>query len=107
MIRGVIRQKYIHVVVGLDDRLEEAYSFGRRNPAVPLIAGFEKENKYKIWRVFPNADYMVCSVPCTDEQKDYIKERLAEAYRERNHYHYAVLGLPFVLCKRPFYQKNH
>ncbi|MBD5554665.1 MAG: hypothetical protein HDQ95_04770 [Roseburia sp.] len=107
MIRGVIRQKYIHVVVGLDDRLEEAYSFGRRNPAVPLIAGFEKENKYKIWQVFPNADYMVCSVSCTDEQKDYIKEKLEEAYRERSHYHYAVLGLPFILCKRPFYQKNH
>ena len=57
--------------------------------------------------MFPTADYMICSVECTDDQKNYIKERLEEAYRERRHYHYAVLGLPFILCNLPFYQKNH
>lgn len=45
MIRQVIKQKYIHVVLSMDAELEEAYSVGRRNPAVPLFAGFEKRIK--------------------------------------------------------------
>lgn len=107
IIRRTIRQKYIHVAVGLDPYLEEAYSIGRRHPSVPLIAGFEKEDKRKILRAFPDADYMVCSMECTAEQKKYIENELREAMKRRFSYHYAVLGLPFILMNRPFYQKNH
>ena len=74
IIRRVIRQKYIHVALALDPFLRETYSIGRRHPAVPLIAGFEREDKRKILRVFPEADYMVCSISCTAQQKEYIKE---------------------------------
>ena len=70
MIRQVIKQKYIHVVLSMDAELEEAYSVGRRNPAVPLFAGFEKEDKRKILTVFPTADYMVCSIECSLAQKE-------------------------------------
>ena len=72
MIRQVIKQKYIHVVLSMDAELEEAYSVGRRNPAVPLFAGFEKEDKRKILTVFPTADYMVCSIECSLAQKEAI-----------------------------------
>ena len=44
IIRRVIGIPYVHVVLSMDADLREAYSVGRRNPAVPLIAGFEKEN---------------------------------------------------------------
>ena len=57
IIRRVLKQKYIHVALSLDPRLEEAYSIGRRHPSVPLIAGFEKEDKRKILKAFPGADY--------------------------------------------------
>ena len=107
MIRKVIRQKYIHVVIAMDAGLDEAYSVGRRHPAVPLIAGFEREDKQKILKVFPQADYMVCSVECTEVQKQWIKEELHQKMEERYHYHYAVAGLPFILLNKPFYQKNH
>lgn len=107
IIRRVIRQKYIHVTLSLDPHLEETYSIGRRHPSVPLLAGFEKEDKYKILQAFPDADYMVCSVKCTSEQKRYIEQKLNEAMEQRFHYHYAVLGLPFILMNIPFYQKNH
>ena len=107
IIRRVIRQKYIHVALSLDPYLEETYSIGRRHPSVPLIAGFEKEDKYKILRAFPDAEYMVCSVKCTSEQKKYIEQKLNAAMEQRFQYHYAVLGLPFILMDIPFYQKNH
>lgn len=107
IIRRVIQQKYIHVVISMDPELEEAYSVGRRHPAIPLLAGFEKEEKQKILKVFPQADYMICKVPCTEEQKMQIRAILRETMAERYSYHYAVLGLPFILLNCPFYQKNH
>lgn len=107
IIRRVLKQKYIHVALSLDPRLEEAYSIGRRHPSVPLIAGFEKEDKRKILKAFPGADYMICSLECTTEQKEYVEERLQEAMRKRFRYHYTILGLPFLLMNIPFYQKNH
>ena len=105
IIRRVIRQKYIHVALALDPFLRETYSIGRRHPAVPLIAGFEREDKRKILRVFPEADYMVCSISCTAQQKEYIKEELHKAMRKRFRYHYAVAGLPFILMESPFIRK--
>lgn len=107
IIRRVLKQKYIHVALALDPRLEEAYSIGRRHPSVPLIAGFEKEDKRKILKAFPDADYMICSLECTAKQKEYVEERLQEAMRKRFRYHYTILGLPFLLMNIPFYQKNH
>lgn len=107
IIRRVLKQKYIHVALALDPRLDEAYSIGRRHPSVPLIAGFEKEDKRKILKAFPGADYMICSLECTAEQKEYVEERLQEAMRKRFRYHYTILGLPFILMNIPFYQKNH
>ena len=44
IIRRVIKQNYIHVVLGLDERLDECYSVGRRFPSIPLIAGFERRS---------------------------------------------------------------
>ena len=107
IIRSVIRQRYIHVALGLDPFLEEAYSIGRRHPAVPLIAGFEREEKEKILRVFPSAGYLIFRLECTEEQKSFVEERLRESMENRFRYHYAVAGLPFILWKIPFYQKNH
>lgn len=106
VIRGFLRQKYIHVVIGMDARLEEAYSFGRRNPRIPLFAGFEKEDKRKILQAFPTADYMVCELDCSREQKEEIRKKLRQDYQRRYRTHYAVPGLPFVAAGRPFYLKD-
>lgn len=106
MIRQVIKQKYIHVVLSMDAELEEAYSVGRRNPAVPLFAGFEKEDKRKILTVFPTADYMVCSIECSLAQKEAIRQELRLAMQERFHYHYAVAGLPLFCGTFHFTRKT-
>lgn len=106
VIRRFLGQRYIHVVIGMDEGLEEAYSFGRRNPRVPWFAGFEREDKRKILRAFPTAAYRVCEMECSAEQKAGIGERLRQDYRRRFHYHYAVPGLPFIACGLPFYLKD-
>lgn len=107
LIRFTIGIQYVHVVLSMDAKLQEAYSVGRRNPAVPLIAGFEKENTFEIESVFPYARYKVMSLECTKKQKEEIERQLLECYEQRHRYHYCILGLPFLLCGIPFYQKNH
>ena len=106
LIRRFLKQKYIHVVIGLDAELQEAYSFGRRNPRIPFFAGFEREDKEKILRAFPTAVYQVCELECSAAQKAGIRERLRRDYARRFHYHYAVPGLPFIALGRPFYLKD-
>ena len=76
-------QKYVHVVLSLDEQLSEAYSFGRRNPYIPLIAGFEREWSRQIAGAFPTAEYRICELDCTGEQKEAIRERLHKDYKNR------------------------
>lgn len=106
LIRGFLRQRYIHVVIASDAELKEAYSVGRRNPAVPILAGFEKEDKESILHTFPTAFYRICELECTEEQKQGIMSRLKADYQRRFHIHYAVLGLPFILAQAPFYIRD-
>lgn len=106
-IRRYQKLNYIHVVLSLDENLEEAYSVGRRNPAIPLFAGMEREEKRKILRAFPTASYKICALECTHAQKEAIRRRLEEDWKMRYRFHYAVLGLFFLVANRPFYQKNH
>lgn len=107
MIRAAIQKPYIHVVLSLDAGLHEAYSVGRRNPFIPWFAGFEREDREIICRAFPTARYRVYGIKCTAEQKEKIREQLQACYRKRFSYHYCVLGLPYILLQRPFYQKRH
>lgn len=107
MIRTYLKQKYIHVVISMDEELEEAYSVGRRDPFIPFLAGFEREDKNRIYRAFPKARYMICRIEVSEEQKSRIRERLHNDYERRYETHYAVLGLVPLVCNRAFYQKNH
>lgn len=107
IIRKVIKINYIHVVLSLDENLDEAYSVGRRNPFIPYFSGFEKEDVYKINRAFPTARYKIYSINCTKEQKEKVAQKLEECYHNRFHYHYCIIGLPFLLVGKAFYQRNH
>lgn len=106
LIRKFLKQRYIHVVISGDAMLEDAYSVGRRNPAIPFSAGFEKEDKCKILNTFPTAAYRICELDCTVEQKQKIMGKLHKDYDKRFHIHYAVCSLPFIVMGIPFYLKN-
>lgn len=107
LIRYVTKREYIHVVLSLDENLQEAYSVGRRNPFIPFFAGFEKEDAALISCAFPTAKYRIYSLPCTEEQKEAIAFQLRECYKNRYHYHYCIVGLVFLLLQKPFYQQAH
>lgn len=106
LIQKFLKQRYVHVVISADPMLEDAYSVGRRWPAIPVLAGFEKEDKQEILQVFPEAYYLVCAVKCTDMQKNRLMEQLHKDYHRRFRIHYAVCGLPFIVLGIPFFLKN-
>ena len=106
IIRLYTKLKYIHVVLALDESLEHAYSFGRRNPKIPILSGFEQEKMEEVVAHFPRALCMVCEIECTKEQKENVKKRIDYYMKNAKRYHYTILGLPFMVLKKPFHQKR-
>lgn len=106
LIRKFLKQRYVHVAISGDRALDDAYSVGRRNPAIPIFSGFEKEEKDKILHTFQTAFYRICELSCTLEQKQKIMERLHTDYSRCFRIHYAILSLPFLVMGLPFYLKN-
>ena len=80
--------------------------WGRRNPAVPLIAGFEKENTLEIEAVFPHAKYKVVRMQCTAETEKSIARQLLQCITKK-----AISLLYYRTAFHPVsdtvYQKNH
>lgn len=99
---------YVHdtMVLGMDEMLDECYSVGRRFPSIPLLAGFEREEKEKIIRAFPTARYMIFAIDCTKEQKENIRKQLKKCYENRYKYHYCIAGLPFILLQKEFFREK-
>ena len=106
MIRKATGNNYIHVVISMDEGFEHAYSFGRRNPQIPIIAGFEQEETDRILHKFPTARYRITRIPCEPHKKEAMMAQLQEMYRERYTYHYCVAGLFAVLFQKPLHQRN-
>ncbi len=107
IIRKYLKIPYVHVVLGFDPNLEEAYSVGRRFIHLPIIAGFEKEDLDHIAKKYPCATYKIMSVNCSMEQKQQVMDMMRECYENRYTIHYAVFGLIFLLWQKPFFQKRH
>lgn len=106
LIRWFTKLKYIHIVLAMDEQLKESYSFGRRNPKVPILSGFEKEEMEKVVEHFPQAICMVTEIECTKDQKASVWERIEYYKKNAKRYHYCILGLPFILFNKPFHQKR-
>lgn len=90
----MIGQNYVHVVLGFDPELKEAYSIGRRNPAIPLFAGFERETGKNIEK-YPTARYQICRVACTNVQREALQQETKTEWERRFTHHYMVIGLVF------------
>lgn len=107
IIKAVTRIKYIHIILGMDEEMKYAYSFGRRKPSIPILSGFEHEELDKVIKHFPKALIMVCEIDCTKEQKAQVQKRIDYYLENAKKYKYTVLGLPWMLFNKPFHQKRH
>ena len=90
-------KKLNHASLAFDEGLREVYSFGRKQPNNPFLAGFVRENMHGDWflrrRDVPCSIYR-CEVsePALRRIRNYVRY----LDKNKNEYTYNLLGLLFV-----------
>ncbi len=106
VLRIVLKKKYVHVSLSLDDRLNNMYSFGRINPNNPFSGGFVIEDLRRgVFRRNRGAECVVYKFKISDEQYKQMKYKLQKFEENQHHFKYNFLGLFAVMfnfqVKRP------
>ncbi len=75
-LRIVLKNKFVHVSIGLDKQLQNVYSFGRKRPRTMFPGGFVKEDINKISHIFKNAECQIFELEITEEQYKILKREI-------------------------------
>ncbi|HEY2494555.1 MAG TPA: hypothetical protein VGI33_16820 [Paenibacillus sp.] len=104
MIKLFTRAPYNHASIVFDDELNDVYSFGRKKPRNPFIAGFVKENVHE--GLFSNAkcSFYSCSVDSDLYEQIYLYVQKFE--QDSDQYKYNLLGLFYILLNIEVRRKN-
>ncbi|MEG1002503.1 MAG: hypothetical protein RSD13_01135 [Clostridium sp.] len=107
-IKLVTSDNYTHVSLSLDDTFTEMYSFGRKVPTNPFIAGLVKENLYDgTFKLFNKSKCLIYKVKITENQFISLKKDLDNHFSKKDIYRYNFLGLLLVNFKFPYKRSNY
>ena len=107
VIKCFTNAPYNHVSIVFDENLFEIYSFGRKSPRNPLIAGFIKEDVYDgTYRYFYNTRCLLLKIDVSHMEYNRIQKTVQQFYRNKDEYSYNLLGLVGVVMQYPINQKN-
>lgn len=99
-IRIFTGSKFTHSSIGLDENLEELYSFGRLNPYNPIIGGFVKEGIHiGTFKRFKKTKTKIFSFEVEDEKYEKLKANIDEMYKEKEKYKFNIIGLAIALFR--------
>lgn len=93
-IRMLSQSHFSHSSLAVDDNLEFIYSFGRKKPNNPFIAGFVRE--YLDRGVFGQCPYSICHVyrcQVSDEVYADIMKMISKFEKNKHKYKYNLLGI--------------
>ncbi|PWU67056.1 MULTISPECIES: hypothetical protein [Gracilibacillus] len=93
-----------HASISFDNELREVYSFGRKRPYNPLIAGFVKENLRTPF--FYQAKCAIYQLSITEDMYELLFKRVKQMEQETDAYRYNLLGLIGVLLNLEW-QREH
>lgn len=96
----IIKQKtnyeYSHVVIAMDDKYEELYSFGRKHVYNPFDAGLVKNGIYSdFFKKFNKCKCKIYNMTITDEKYNKLREILKDYESKDDVLKYDILGLVF------------
>ncbi|WP_342782137.1 hypothetical protein [Psychrobacillus soli] len=98
---------YNHVSIVFDEKLDEIYSFGRKYPRNPLIAGFIKEDIYfGTYRYFYNTRCVLSKIDVSLKEYNRIRDVIQSFNNNKDIYSYNLLGLVGVAVRCPINQRN-
>lgn len=107
MIKVFTSAPYNHASLALDERLGELFSFGRKRPDNPWIAGFIEERVVSgTYGHFPDTRCALLRLRVTSLQRAAIIQLLRDFMEEKETYRYNLLGLLGVLFRRELAPRN-
>lgn len=107
-IKFVTNDIYTHVSVSLDESFTEMYSFGRKIPNNPFIAGLVRENLYDgTFKLFGKSKCLIYKIKISEEQYLGLKSDLENHFNNKDIYRYNFLGLMLVPLKFSFKRSNY
>lgn len=99
-LRFITRKPYNHASIALDKSLDEFYSFGRKIPRNPFIAGFVIEHKNTgVFEIFKESPSVVIELPVTNKQYETIDNTINNFKKNKDAYKYDLINLAFVYSK--------
>ena len=106
LIKARTGEPYNHVSIGLDEKLEEMYSFGRYFASNPFFAGFIKENiKNGLYRIKPKTECCIYKVSVSSKSLILLKNFINEYKKNKSRYRFNFLGIVSLLIDKPFRRK--
>jgi hypothetical protein len=107
IIKWYTNAPYNHVSIVLDEKLDEMYSFGRKYPKNPLIAGFIKEDVYNgFYRYFHNTRCLLLKMNISSNEYRRIRSVIQSFDHQKDRYSYNLLGLVGVAVQIPIHQRD-
>lgn len=108
IIKRYIREPYTHVSIAFDKDLNELYSFGRKIPTNPLIAGFVKENiNAGVYDIYKDTTYALYSLKITETQYRKLRNLITKFKASQDKSGYNLIGLIGIVCGIPINRENH
>ncbi|OLS41870.1 hypothetical protein [Bacillus sp. MRMR6] len=104
IIKLYTKKQHNHASIALDDELWDVYSFGRKRPSNPFLAGFVRENIRG--GIFRKADCAIYCCTISEEQYETVCRKIREIEANKSDYRYNLLGLFAVMFNMEFDRKN-
>ncbi|MEI6267062.1 MAG: hypothetical protein WCP14_04200 [bacterium] len=94
VIRYYSGEKYVHSSITFDPSLKLMYSFGRKHPSNPIIAGYIHEDiNTGLFLEMKNIFIRVYRIEITEKQLSLLKEKIQEFDSNMGKYQYNLVGL--------------
>lgn len=104
LIKSYTKKPFNHASIAFDQELLDVYSFGRKNPRNPFLAGFVKEDIQSV--LFHRAQCAIYAMTVTDRQFYKMKQYVQIMYEHKEHFHYNLLGLFGLVLNKPIQREN-
>lgn len=104
MIKLYTKKPLNHASIALDEQLMDVYSFGRKRPNNPFLAGFVRENLRG--GIFRDANCAIFSCTMTEKQFQKTIHKIREMEKNKHRFKYNLIGLIAVMMNRELDRKN-
>lgn len=107
ILKRITGAEYNHASIALDSELHNMYSFGRRYTYFPWYGGFVAESpEFGAFKRFSDTRAVIISIPVTERAYKKIEARLNEMLKNKNDYHYDIIGL-LLAYFNIIYKRDH